>query len=209
MGVEVELAQRAAVEQEAEDLSRALSEPVSVNDGRTASSTDKRTGADLEHRQEASAPTSAPQSESTAAPGTQRTSLSAAQQQAVAELVQQAAEWGAVRNQAGLSVQGAKLRWEAGVPRLVTPSTTSARAGRSHTSAGSIFRESPRTLSDEFEVQERVKRLESRVAELDGERRRLGHFLAADPSSQRAAEDAYRDAVERLRALDPRSAYVD
>jgi len=52
-----------------------------------------------------------------------------------------------------------------------------------------------------------VRRLEARVDELDKERRRAKHILR-DPSESFAAEQRYKEAVDRLLAADPNSAYL-
>src|SRR3954453_22697029 len=47
--------------------------------------------------------------------------LTDAQRSAIGELVQQAAEWGRVRERAGLPVEGAHLDWRDGLPTWVSP----------------------------------------------------------------------------------------
>jgi hypothetical protein len=191
MGVEVEMAAR-AVEQEAEELSKSLTDSDSSSEEPV--SKEPENGAERPGRPA-----------QVVTPDVIQPVLTETQRRAIGELVQQAAEWGSLRAGAGLSVQGATLRWENGVPRLVTPSTTSART----TTRGRQFSVGTVGSVDEAAVSEVVRRLEGRVAELDHERRRLRHILAADPGAVRAAEEQYRDAVDRLRLLDPRSAYVD
>jgi hypothetical protein len=53
-----------------------------------------------------------------------------------------------------------------------------------------------------------IRRLEERVDELDKERRQARFGLVSSPTERMAADERYKEAVDRLRALDPNSAYL-
>jgi hypothetical protein len=57
-------------------------------------------------------------------------------------------------------------------------------------------------------AQRRHRRLEERVDELDRERRRAQCGIVTHPTERIASDQRYKEAVERLRAVDPDSPYL-
>ncbi len=192
LGVEVEWAER-QVEQGVRELSEVFTDP-----DKAAAVADEAAAHD-EVVAEVTGPLEPKGPPQVVHPDPIHPQLSDAQRKAIGELVQQAAEWGSVRAQAGLSVQGAKLKWENGVPQLVTPSTLPRRASvAEHWTVR--WKEAP---------DDPVRLLEERVDELDQERRkaqvaeRLG--VAGAARDRAIAEQRHAEAVNRLRSLDPDS----
>lgn len=210
LGVDLEIAARQRVEKEVRELGDALAEPAqpTVPADTDQEAHDHVVASDDVHADITPAPVASVPSQMVQ-PEFITPQLTNAQRRAIGELVQQAAEWGRVREQAGLSVDGAHLNWRDGLPTLVTPATPrgtlSPVAARRRNSVINATREAG---ADAVRRLEATRRLEVRVDELDKERRRAQTGLVSDPTQRLVAEQRYKEAVDRLGALDPDSPYL-
>ncbi len=184
LGVEVEIAQRRQVEREAKELEEALTTTASDEVAATDEVTAELKPGPAETGQADPSPPH----------------LSDAQRRAIGELVQQAAEWGRVRTEAGQSVDGAYLDWTDGVPSLVTPPMQRGKSMAARLN-DAIVRGAQGSAG-------LVRRLEERVDELDKERRRAQYGFVTHPTERTLSDQRYKEAVERLRAVDPDSPYL-
>ncbi|KGH43229.1 hypothetical protein IN07_24130 [Modestobacter caceresii] len=204
LGVDLEMATR-RVEKEAREVADALVEPDKAADTGEELQQNAHDQADVRDEVHVEVtPGAGPAGPAqTVYPDPVQPQLTDGQRRAIGELVQQAAEWGRVREQAGLPVEGARLDWRDGIPTLVTPTmpgpTRSARNAR----ANNLNKVDQMLLGSGV-----ARRLEARVDELDKERRRARQFVVGNPAEAAAAEERYQEAVQRLFAADPESPYL-